>query len=334
MPDKNKTVAVVSGGPSPEAEVSRIAADRLIPSLAKHYGKTIQLELDQYLPEQLLRHGVNVVFPATYGPLGEDGCLQGLLEVMNIPYIGSQPQASANALNKVTTKRILSHLGMPLAKDLVIYASDDLDKNVTRCLEQLGEKVIIKPFSQGSGIGIQFAEGYDHLKECLTEGFRYDQELLVEEFIVGREITAGVLELDTTQVLPVIEITTCDGAWYSYEYRYNPGMSDHIIPAPLPEALYQRVQELTLLAHTGLGCRDISRSDFIVPKSGEPVLAELNNLPGMTPTSLFPDSARHAGIGFEDLVCRLIDHALKRHEQKPESSYWELPELELSTRQP
>ena len=330
MPDKNKTVAVISGGPSPEAEVSRIAANRLMPSLTRHYGKAVQLELDKQLPEQLLRHEVDVVFPATYGPQGEDGCLQGLLEVMGIPYIGSRPQASANALNKVTTKRILSHLGMPLAKDLVIYASDDLEKNVNDCLEQLGDKVIIKPFSQGSGIGIQFARGYDQLKDCLQESFSKDHELLVEEFIVGREITAGVLELDTTRVLPVIEITTCDGAWYSYEYRYNPGMSDHIIPAPIPPEQYRRVQELTLLAHTGLGCRDISRSDFIVPESGDPILAELNNLPGMTPTSLFPDSARHAGIEFEDLVCRLVDHALRRHEQKTNSDYWKLPELELS----
>ena len=334
MPDKNKAVAVVSGGPSPEAEVSRIAASRLMPSLSRHYGNAVQLELDKHLPEQLLRHEVDVVFPATYGPLGEDGCLQGLLEVMDIPYVGSRPQASANSLNKVTTKRILSHLGMPLAKDLVIYASDDLEKNVNDCLEQLGEKIIIKPLSQGSGIGIEFAEGYDNLKTCLQKSFSQDHELLVEEFIAGREITAGVLELETAEVLPVIEITTCDGAWYSYEYRYNPGMSHHTIPAPLPQEQYQRVQELTLLAHTGLGCRDISRSDFIVPESGDPILAELNNLPGMTPTSLLPDSAQHAGIEFEQLVCHLVDHALRRHEKKMDSGYhsghWELPELELS----
>ena len=330
MPDKNKTVAIVSGGPSPEAEVSRIAADRLIPSLKKHYSKVVHLELDRQLPEQLIRHQVDVVFPTAYGPRGEDGCLQGLLEVMDIAYIGSRPEASANALNKVNTKRILSHLGMPLAKDLVIHAGIDLEKSVHECLKQLGEKVIIKPFSQGSGIGIQFAEGYGDLKSKLLESFEKDHELLVEEFIVGREITAGVLELDTTQVLPVIEIVTCDGAWYSYEYRYNPGMCDHIIPAPIPEQQYKRVQELTLLAHVGLGCRDISRSDFIVPESGEPILAELNNLPGMTPTSLLPDSACHAGIEFEELVCLLVDHALKRQAEKKKAAFWQLPKLALS----
>ncbi|OED43577.1 hypothetical protein ACH42_09705 [Endozoicomonas sp. (ex Bugula neritina AB1)] len=330
MPDQHITVAVISGGPSPEAEVSRLAAGRLVPSLQKHYGKAIQLELDKTLPDQLIKHEVDVVFPATYGPLGEDGCLQGLLEIMDIPYIGSQPQGSANALNKVTTKRILSHLGVPLAKDLIIYATDNLNKNVDNCLKKLGEKVIIKPFSQGSGIGVQFAEGSKQLEACLQGGFKNDHELLVEEFITGREITAGVLELESTQVLPVIEITTPDGAWYDYEHRYNPGMSDHIIPAPLPDPQYKRVQELALLAHTGLGCRDISRSDFIVPESGEPILSELNNLPGMTPTSLFPDGARHAGIEFETLVCKLIDHALKRHEQKRSTASWQLPTLELS----
>lgn len=330
MPEKHIIVAVISGGPSPEADVSRLAAGRLVPSLQKHYGKAVQLELDKTLPDQLIRHEVDVVFPATYGPLGEDGCLQGLLDIMDIPYIGSQTQGSANALNKVTTKRILSHLGVPLAKDLVIYDKNNLDKNVNDCLEQLGEKVIIKPFSQGSGIGVQFAEGATELRERLKEGFDNDNELLIEEFITGREITAGILDLDTTTILPVTEITTPDGAWYDYEHRYNPGMSDHIIPAPLPEAQYKRVQELALLAHTGLGCRDISRSDFIVPESGEPILSELNNLPGMTPTSLFPDGARHAGIEFEELVCRLIDHALKRHQNKATPPQRSLPKLALS----
>ena len=331
MPDKNKVVAVISGGPSPEADVSRIAAGRLLPSLEKHYGKAIQLELDKHLPEALARHGVDVVFPATYGPLGEDGCLQGLLEVMDIPYVGSQPQASANSLNKVTSKRILSHLGIPLAKDCVIHAHDDLESNVRDCLEQLGDKVIIKPLSQGSGIGVDFAEGYHDLKNKIQTGFSKEPTLLVEEFIVGREVTAGVLELDSSQVLPAIEIVTCDGAWYSYEYRYNPGMSDHIIPAPIPDEQYRLVQEYALLAHTGLECRDISRSDFIVPASGKPIFSELNNLPGMTPTSLLPDSARYAGIEFDTMVCGLVDRALKRHATRQTPAAWTLPKLVLST---
>ena len=127
-------------------------------------------------------------------------------------------------------------------------------------------------------------------------------------------------------MLPVIEITTPDGAWYDYVHRYTPGLSDHTIPADLPESQYQRVQEIALKAHQLLGCRDLSRSDFIVPEVGSPVFSELNNLPGMTPTSLFPDGAKAMGISFEELVCSLVDHALKRGKEK-KRDYWPLPKL-------
>ncbi|MGI9276102.1 MAG: D-alanine--D-alanine ligase family protein [Endozoicomonas sp.] len=330
MPDKSKTIAVISGGPSPEADVSRLSAERLSAPLEKHYGKVLHLELDDSLPEQLVRHKVDAAFPVAHGPFGEDGRLQGLLDIMGVPYVGSGTLASACALNKVVTKRILQSAGIPLARDRVVHREEDLGKAAAECIERLGEKVIIKPFAQGSGIGIQFAYGCEDLREKLAQGLQLDSQLLIEEFIHGREITAGVLDLGETEVLPVIEITTPDGAWYDYVHRYTPGLSDHTIPAPLPEQQYQRVQEIAQQAHRLLGCQDISRSDFIVPSSGEPIFSELNNLPGMTPTSLFPDGARHMGISFEELMCRLVDHALKkRMNNRSGKAYWPVPELKM-----
>nr|WP_257263207.1 D-alanine--D-alanine ligase [Endozoicomonas sp. ONNA2] len=331
MPDRSITVGIVCGGPSPEASVSRLSAGRISPPLEKNYQKVVTLELNEMLPANLTFHQVDVVFPIAHGPMGEDGCLQGLLEIMGIPYVGSTVLGSACALDKVTTKRILQAGGVPMAKDCVVSRSDPLNLSVSQCIEALGEKVIIKPFAQGSGIGIQFAQGKQELAERLTSGFEKDQQLLVETCIHGREVTVGVLELDAPQVLPTTEIITPDNAWYDYTHRYTPGLSEHIIPARITDYQRQRVQQIALQAHQLIRCRDISRSDFIVPQDGEPIFVEINNLPGMTPTSLFPDGARHAGTEFEELICRLVDNAMLRKD-KPFNSddYWPIPELDIS----
>lgn len=331
MPDKNITVGIVCGGPSPEAGVSRLSAGRISTPLEKNYRKVVVLELDDMLPANLLHHQVDVVFPVAHGPMGEDGCLQGLLEIMGIPYVGSTVLGSACALDKVATKRILASAGVPMAKDVIVSRRDPLHLSVKKCLETLGEKVIIKPFAQGSGIGIQFAQGERELSEQLSCSFEKDEQLLVETFIHGKEVTAGVLELETIQVLPTIEITTSDNAWYDYTHRYTPGLSEHIIPARISDHQTKRVREIALQVHQLIRCRDISRSDFIVPQEGEPVFSEINNLPGMTPTSLFPDGARHLGIAFEELICQLIDNALARKEKQfGKGEYWPVPELNVS----
>ncbi len=331
MPDRNITVGIICGGPSPEADVSRLSAGRISLPLEKNYHKVVTLELDGALPANLIHHQVDVVFPVAHGPMGEDGCLQGLLEIMGIPYVGSTVLGSACALDKVTTKRILQAAGIPMAKDCVVSRNNPLNLSVTHCLEKLGEKVIIKPFAQGSGIGIQFAQGERELTERLRSGFEKDEQLLVETFIHGKEVTAGVLELGTTQILPTTEIITPDNAWYDYTHRYTPGLSEHIIPARISDYQKKRVQEIALQAHQLVRCRDISRSDFIIPQNGEPIFSEINNLPGMTPTSLFPDGARHAGIEFEELICRLIDHAMLRKEKQfDKNKYWPIPELNIS----
>jgi len=142
--------------------------------------------------------------------------------------------------------------------------------------------------------------------------FNYDARVLVEERIVGREITVGILERNGVEALPVLEVRTPAGSWYDFQHRYTPGLSEHLVPAPLPSAQYMRTQELAVRAHEALGCRDLSRVDFVVPDGGEPVVLEVNTLPGMTPTSLYPDAARAAGLSFEALVQILVERAWSR----------------------
>jgi D-alanine-D-alanine ligase len=184
---------------------------------------------------------------------------------------------------------------------------------VERILNELGPDVVIKPASQGSALGVVFGGSADKVGEGLARAFEYDPKVLVEERIDGKEITAAVLERgEETLALPVIEITTPAGTWYDYEHRYTPGLSDHIVPAAIPEAQSERVRELAVAAHLALGCRDLCRVDFVLPEDGEPVLLEVNTIPGMTPTSLYPDAARAAGIPFEQLVTELVERALAR----------------------
>jgi D-alanine-D-alanine ligase len=170
----------------------------------------------------------------------------------------------------------------------------------------------VKPSSQGSALGVLFGDDLKDLKQALENAFAYDERVLVEERIEGREITVAILERDGIEAFPVTEILTPPGSWYDYEHRYTPGLSEHIIPAPLPEAQYRRTQEVAKLAHVSLCCRDFSRVDLVVPEGGEPIVLEVNTIPGMTPTSLYPDAARAAGLSFEVLVAHLVERALSR----------------------
>jgi len=171
---------------------------------------------------------------------------------------------------------------------------------------------VVKPSRQGSAVGVRFPQRKADLEAALDLAFKYDERVLVEERITGREITVGILERNDVEALPVVEIRTPSGSWYDFQHRYTPGLSEHLVPAPLPPAQYKRTQELAVRAHRVLGCRDLSRVDFVVPDEGEPVVLEVNTLPGMTPTSLYPDAAGAAGFSFEALVRVLVERAWSR----------------------
>jgi len=309
---QSPAIAVVCGGPSAEAEVSRVSGKCIAEALRATYANVSLMELEEFVEGGLGKRVSDVVFPAFHGPPGEDGTFQGFLEVLGIPYVGCDVPASACAMDKVIAKQLFRSRHLPVADDVVVYRSEGAAAAARRVVEVLGSDVVIKPSSQGSALGVVFGKDVDDLAPAIEQAFTFDDRVLIERRIEGREITVAVLERDAMEALPVIEITTPPGTWYDYEHRYTPGLSDHIMPAPLPEQQYRRTQEVGVQAFEALGCRDLSRVDFIVPAAGEPIVLEVNTMPGMTPTSLFPDAAREAGISFEELAALLIERAVAR----------------------
>lgn len=304
-------IVVVCGGPSVEAEVSRSSGREVAEALKQTFEDVDVVELDWDIARSLAEKTPDVVFPVLHGPPGEDGTFQGFLEILGLPYVGSGVFASAAAMDKVAAKKIFRDLGLPLAKDSVVRRRN----GVAAALEAvrfLGPRVVVKPARQGSGLGVTIVKSESGLEPAIGRAFELDEYVLVEEFVEGKEVTAGVLERNGIEALPVCEIRTPPGTWYDYTHRYTAGLSEHLIPAPLPEDQYRRVQELACQAHEGLQCRDLSRIDFVVPDRGEPIVLEVNTLPGMTATSLYPDEARAAGISFPELVAHLVERAFQR----------------------
>lgn len=308
----NPRIAVVCGGPSAEAEVSRMSGRGVADALRSTYSNVVLLELDTSIGEALRDGGVEVVFPVLHGPPGEDGTFQGFLEILGVPYVGSAVHASACAMDKILAKHLFRNAGLPVARDTIIQRQVGASLAAKQVWETFGSQVVVKPSRQGSALGVRFPRELSELEAALEGAFSYDERVLVEERVEGREITVGILERNGIEALPVLEVRTPSGSWYDFEHRYTQGLSEHIIPAPLPAAQYDRTQELARQAHAALGCRDLSRVDFVVPENEEPVILEVNTLPGMTPTSLYPDAARASGLSFEALVAFLIERVRLR----------------------
>jgi len=305
-------IAVITGGPAAEAEVSRSSAAGVAAALRHTWQDVSVLELDEQLPARLLEGGFAVVFPVLHGPLGEDGTVQGFLEIAGLRYVGSGVLASACAMNKMVAKLIFRAAGIPVAPDVIVRGDEDIGTAVRRVEQSLPGKVVIKPVGQGSAVGVTFAVSQNEVARGLGEARAYGGTVLVEQHVVGAEVTCAVLETPEPEALGTIEVRTADGGWYDFRHRYAAGLSEHVIPAGISEAQNRRVMELAVAAHRALGCRDLSRADFVVAPACEPILLEVNTVPGMTPTSLFPDAARSRGYDFPALVKHLIERAAGR----------------------
>ena len=305
-------IAVINGGLSAEAEVSRSSAREVIKALRENYETVISIELDDKVAESLSACHPDVVFPVLHGPPGEDGTLQGFLDVLGYRYVGSGVRSSAFAMDKIIAKHVFREAGLPVTGQCVVTRSDGSTGAVETITGTLGEYVVVKPACQGSAIGITLVDKADRLHEAVLTAFEYDERLLVEERIDGREMTVGVTDTERgSDAFPVIEIITPEDSWYDFDHRYTRGWSEHIMPADLPNSQAQALQTIAIKAHQALSCRDLSRADFIV-RDDEIYLLEVNTLPGMTPTSLYPDGARGYGLDFPDLVSHLIERAVKR----------------------
>ena len=310
---KPLNIAVLMGGASLEAEVSRVSASEVAKALDVGLHQTTLIEADENLALELNALRPDVVFPALHGPPGEDGTVQGLLEMLQLPYVGSDVLGSAIAMDKGIAKTLFRHAGLPVADDVVISANTSPADAAALVRDSLGERIVVKPSSQGSAIAITLLANGGDPQPALSEALQLGR-VLVEPYVEGREITVGVLDLYGQDPLPfpVIEIRTAPDEWYDYVNRYKVGGSEHIVPAPLPDSVNVELQRIALVAHEALDLRDLSRADFIVADDHTITLLEVNTMPGMTPTSLYPDGARAMGMAFPDLLDALVRSAVER----------------------
>ena len=304
-------VAVLAGGASAEAEVSRSSAAGVAKALTTRGHDVVTTEADAGLVDALRAFGPDVVFPMLHGPPGEDGTVQGLLAILGLPFVGSDVRGCALAMDKHVAKALFRAESLPVADDVLVAPGAHPETAARMAVAALGERAVVKPLRQGSALGLTPLPDGGDLVAPLRQALAFGDGALVERFEDGREITVGVLgEHGAAPVpLPVIEIVVAAGEWYDYENRYTPGKSEHVTP-DLPADRLRTLQQYAVRSHRCLGLRDFSRTDFVV---GERIsLLEVNALPGMTPTSLFPDACRMMGVDFGELADRLVRSALRR----------------------
>ena len=304
-------IAVICGGPSKEASVSRSTAKGIVAALQENFSSVHLIELDKHIDKNLRKIKPDVVFPAVHGKWGEDGYLQGLLTLCGVPFVGSNMEASVLAMDKTLAKQILLH-GLPVAKSMVVTQKHPLEKTAREIIATFHSEVVIKPACEGSGLGISFVSTAEEARNALEMALSFGPKAIVEERIIGAEIltTAAVLERDTAEALPVIEIKTPPGTWYDYEHRYTPGLSEHVIASSSSgSAIPQSAGEVALLAHHALGCRDLSRADFVVPPMESPFCGNPTPSPGMTQPAYSPTPPKPSAFSFPALVKLLVERA-------------------------
>ena len=301
-------VAVVMGGPSAEREVSIESGTCIMRALAALGHDARSLDFDARFVDALREIAPDVVFNALHGTGGEDGTIQGVLEWMGVPYTGSGVAACAIAMDKHLTKKLLAAEGLPTPA----WDTFDLGGGTLPLLPgSLNLPLVAKPRASGSSAGVQIVKTHEAWTKAMIDAAERTPEILAEEFVPGREFSCGVLG---EEALPVVEVIAND-EFYTYDAKYKPGGSRHLIPAPIDHDLTLRLQTLALSVHRLVGLRDYSRTDFIVTDHGRPTILEINALPGMTPTSLVPDEAQHAGMSYEALVERILQYAVARGSQ-------------------
>lgn len=298
---KTRKIAVLLGGLSAEREVSLRTGRAVLNALEGAGYQVVGIDADRSLPARLAQEQVEVAFIALHGRYGEDGTVQGLLEMLGIPYTGSGVQASSVAMDKVITKKILIHHGIATPDFEVLRRGENLDALVTKSINY---PLVVKPAREGSTIGITIARDEAALRTGIAEAFELDDHLLVEEFIQGAEVTVSVLD---GQALPIIQVVPRSG-FYDYQSKYTPGQTEYLLPAPLEAGLYQRIQRAAVAACDALGCSGAARVDFMVSHQAFYCL-EVNTIPGMTETSLLPKAAGYAGISFAELAQRILEGA-------------------------
>ena len=288
------------GGLSREREISLKTGKAIQKALAEKGYHVCPIDVGQDIGEILVKKKIEGAFIALHGRFGEDGTIQGMLELMRIPYTGSGILASALALHKIMSKKVFLYEKIPTPSFEVLHRKE-IEKDPGRTIS-LPLPYVVKPSREGSTIGVSIVRTEEERLRALQEAGKYDEEILVEGFMKGKEITVGILE---DIPLPIIEIVPKSG-FYDYHSKYTKGETEYIIPARIPREKYLYAQEMGLKAFQTLGCSGFARVDMMTDEEGNPYVIDVNTMPGMTETSLFPKAASYAGIAFEDLVERIL----------------------------
>lgn len=313
-------IAVLAGGWSDEREISLQsgkACEKALRGAGFENVDFLDVAADDFVTS-LANGGYDVAFVAMHGRYGEDGCIQGMLEIMHIPYTFSGVLASATGTEKEVAKSIYRSAGIPVPEGVDVACDAEIDDETAKKLvEQLGLPIFVKPAANGSSYGVTRVTKAGEIAAAVKKAGAEGDRVLVESCIEGTEISVPVIGNEDARALPIIEIVT--GAdFYDSKVKYEPSALHHVIPARLPEGPYKKAQELAVRAHKALGCLGASRSDFIVKADGTPVILETNTIPGMTESSLLPDSARHDGIEFSQLCRMFVEFALEAHAEDKE----------------
>jgi D-alanine-D-alanine ligase len=306
------TVALLAGGISSEREVSLHSGEQVYDALDKDKYHILQYDPQTDLA-RLVQDApkIDLAMIILHGPFGEDGTVQGLLELLNIPYQGSGVLGSALAMNKVVTKQLYEKAGLPVIPYKVYDRDEIIDAE--NCAARLGLPLVVKPVEAGSSVGMSIVKSAADLQGALNKAGEFDQAILVESFIEGTELTAGVIGNKELDALPIIEIIPdASHEFFDYEAKYTAGATREICPARINEELTQKAQHYAKISHQALFCKGYSRTDMIL-KNNELYVLETNTIPGMTATSLFPQAAREAGMSFSQVLDKLIELGLEEH---------------------
>jgi D-alanine-D-alanine ligase len=330
-------IVVLYGGMSSERDVSLISGQHCYEALKRlGYEQVALMDVGPDIAQRLAAEKPEVAYIALHGQYGEDGCIQGLLELMGIPYTGCGVTASAVTMNKALTKSVLKDAGLPVAESVLFQTGigvgsggREIDKRATEL--PFGYPVMVKPVNEGSSIGMSKVDTPAGLPAALETAFRHADSVMVEAYIAGKSLTVGVVEVDgEPRVTPILELRPTISEWYDLAAKYTQGGTKFILPAELPEAMTAAIQEATLRAHRAAGCRGVSRVDFVaVPPegtSGGPestgrfYILEINTIPGMTPLSDLPAQAAAMGISYDALVEAILKTAVRTPESARQAS--------------
>ena len=303
--DKNTKIAVLMGGPSSEAEISRRSGKNIFNALKNlGYINAELVEVDENIAKTLREKNIELVYNAMHGKFGEDGCIQGMLEVMGIPYTGCGVMASAVCMNKEFTKNVLKEAGIPLIKSVLVRK----DESYKEKIKGLKYPFMLKPVSEGSSLGMYKVNTPDEMEECFKKSLEYGQDVMVEEYLEGKSVTVGVLEdgekMFATEILEFRTKTE----WYDYEAKYTAGMTEFVLPAELSEEMTKKVKQIAIDAFNACACKGVSRVDFLVTED-LPYVLEINTSPGMTDLSDLPAQSKAMGIDYDTLVQIILNGA-------------------------